>query len=77
MDDSWDYIRNQALCTDYIFRYTGKNEAIRWVNHKDGYRYHVKLSVYEHTKNNQITLIFYTEPDFLLEDPGVDAKAVK
>ena len=77
LDDSWDYTQNQAMCTDYIFHYTGRGEGIGWVNHKDGYRYHVKLSVFEHAKNDTLTVTLYTSPGFRLEDPGVDAKAVK
>lgn len=77
LDDSWDYTQDKVLCTDYIFHYTGKGEGIGWVTHKDGYRYHVKLSVYEHTKKDQITVTLYTAPGFELKDPGVDADAVK
>ena len=77
LDDSWDYTQDKVLCTDYIFHYTSKGEGIGWVTHKDGYRYHVKLSVYEHTKKDQITVTLYTAPGFELKDPGVDADAVK
>lgn len=77
LDSSWDYSQDRALCTDYIFHYTGKGEGINWVTHKDGYRYHAKLSVYAHTKKDQLTVIFYTAPGFDLVDPGVDAKALK
>ena len=76
LDNSWDYSQDQALCTDYIFRYTGKGEGIKWVSHKDGYRYHAKLSIHEHKTKDQITVVFYTAPGLLLEDPGVDANAV-
>ena len=77
LDESREYLQDSNRCTDYIFHYTGKGEGIKWVPHKEGYRYHVKLSVYEHTVKDKITVIFYTSPGFELADPGVDAKAVK
>lgn len=77
LDGSREYSEGKALCSDYLFHYSGKGEGIQWVNHKDGYRYHAKLSVYEHTTKDQVTVIFYTAPGFDLEDPGVDAKAVQ
>lgn len=77
LDDSWDYSQSKVLCTDYIFHYTGKGEGIKWVSHKDGYKYHVKLTVFEDPKKDTVGITLYTSPGFRLEDPGVDAKSVK
>lgn len=75
LDNSWDYSESGALCTDYIFHYTGKGDGITWVPHADGYKYHAKLSVHEHASGSY-TITFYTAPGFLLTDPGVDARAI-
>ena len=75
LEDSWDYAEGKALCTDYIFRYTGKGEGIGWVHHADGYKYHAKLTVHEH-ESGSVIVTFYTHPGFILTDPGVTAKAV-
>lgn len=77
LDERRDTPEADAVCTDYIFRYTGQNEAIRWVPHKAGYQYHVKLSVYTYTNRDTITLILYTAPGFEMEDPGITAKALQ
>ena len=77
LDESRTYTESRNLCTDYIFHYTGKGEGIKWVPHKAGYRYHAKVTVYESTEKDRVTVIFYTSPGFELTDPGVDAKAVK
>ena len=77
LDSTREYLKDDSRCTDYIFHYTGKGEGIDWVHHKEGYGYHAKLSVSEHTVKDKITVIFYTSPGFELADPGVDAKAVK
>ena len=77
LDDSWDYSEDKADCTDYIVHYKGKGDGIKWVSHKDGYRYHVKLSIYEHTTKDRVTVIFYMTPGFELADPGVDAEAIQ
>lgn len=77
LDESRDTLESDAVCTDYIFHYTGQNDSIRWVPHNAGYQYHVKLSVYTYSKRDTITLILYTAPGFELEDPGVTAKAIQ
>ena len=77
LDESRDTLEKYAVCTDYIFHYTGKNDSIDWVSHKAGYQYHVKLSVYTYTKRDTITLILYTAPGFEMEDPGTTAQAVQ
>ena len=77
LDESRTYTESRNLCTDYIFHYTGKGEGIKWVPHKAGYSYHAKVTVYESTEKDRVTVIFYTSPGFELTDPGVDAKAVK
>lgn len=76
LDDSWDYLQSKALCSDYIFHYTGKGAGIKWVRHKDGYKYHAKVTVSEHTEKDRVTITFYTSPGFVLTDPGVDAESV-
>ena len=75
LENSWDYAEGKSLCTDYIFRYTGKGEGVHWVHHADGYKYHAKLSVHEH-KSGSVIVTFYMHPGFVLTDPGVTAKAV-
>lgn len=55
--------------THYTFEYTGKNEDIDWVYLKSGGQYHVKLTR-KNYGDNQVALIFYTFPEFYLEDPG-------
>lgn len=70
LDSSRDHTEGKNLVTDYIFRYTGQNDAIDWVYHKDGYQYHVKLSVYRFPNQDKVTMILYTDPDFILTDPG-------
>ena len=75
LEDSWDYAEGKTLCTDYIFRYTGKGEGVGWVYHADGYKYHAKLSVHRHPSGNVI-LTFYTHPGFVLVDSGVTAKVI-
>ncbi len=77
LQESRDTLETDAVCTDYIFHYTGRNDAIRWVPHKAGYQYHVKLSVYTYSKRDTITLILYTAPGFEMEDSGLTAKAVQ
>lgn len=73
LDDSWDSMAGSAKCTDYIFRYTGRGTGIGWVYHTDGYKYHAKLSVNEHTSGSTV-ITFYTHPGFELADPGVEFK---
>ena len=73
LDDSWDYMAGSTKCTDYIFHYSGRGTGIGWVYHADGYKYHAKLSVNEHTSGNTV-ITFYTHPGFVLADPGVDFK---
>jgi len=76
-DETRSDTEDKADRTDYLFHYTGKGSGIKWVPHKDGYRYHVKLSVYEHLGKDKVTLIFYSAPGFELADPGLDAEAVQ
>lgn len=76
LEDSWDYTSGGVPCRDIIFRYGGKNDAIGWVHHKDGYKYHVKLSFRYREKKGEIEMILYTAHGFELTDPGVDAKAL-
>ena len=75
LDDSWDYMDGKARCTDYIFHYTGKGEGIQWVPHADGYKYHAKVSVHEHTSGS-VVITVYTHPGFVLTDPGEVARSV-
>lgn len=77
LDETRSGTEDKADRTDYLFHYTGKGEGIEWIPHKEGYRYHVKLSVYEYLGRDKVTLILYTAPGFDLADPGVDAKAVQ
>ena len=65
-----EYAEDGADSTDYLFRYTGTNEMIDWVHHRDGYKYHVKLTVRDHGSRDQVTLVLYSYPEFYLEDPG-------
>lgn len=74
LDDSWDYMAGSTKCTDYIFHYSGRGTGIGWVYHADGYKYHAKLSVHEHTSGNTV-ITFYTHPGFVLADPGVAFKS--
>lgn len=74
LDDSWDYMAGSIKCTDYIFHYSGRGTGIGWVYHADGYKYHAKLSVNEHTSGNTV-ITFYTHPGFVLADPGVTFKS--
>lgn len=76
LEDSWDYTSGGVSCRDMIFRYGGKNDSIRWVHHKEGYKYHVKLTFRYREKRDEIEMILYTAHGFSLEDPGVDAKAL-
>ena len=64
---SWDYKDGSKKCTDYTFRYNGDNELIDWVQHNDGYQYHVKLTkkIYSH----KLEIILYCWPEFYLVDP--------
>ena len=73
LDETRSFSEDKTDCTDYLFHYTGRGEGIQWVHHKDGYKYHVKLSVYEHVSKDKVTIIYYSAPGFQLEDPGVDA----
>ena len=73
LDETRSSTEDKTDLTDYLFHYTGKGEGIQWVHHKDGYKYHVKLSVYEHISKDKVTIIYYSAPGFRLEDPGVDA----
>lgn len=77
LDETRSGTEDKAHRTDYLFHYTGKGDGIEWIPHKEGYRYHVKLSVYEYPEKDKVTLIFYCAPGFELADPGVDAKAVQ
>lgn len=77
LQESRETLETDATCADYIFSYTGQNDTIRWVPHKDGYQYHVKLSVYTYPGRDTITLILYTAPGFEMEEPGVTAEAVQ
>lgn len=77
LDSSRDHTEGKNLVTDYIFHYTGKNEAIDWIYHRKGYQYHVKLSVYRVPGQDRVKLVLYVEPDFVLTDPGMDAKTIK
>ena len=77
LDETRSDTEDKADRTDYLFHYTGKGDGIEWVPHREGYRYHVKLSVYEYLGRDKVTLILYTAPGFDLADPGVDAKAIQ
>lgn len=77
LSESRETLEKDAVRTDYIFSYSGQNDSIQWVPHKEGYQYHVKLSVYTYTNRDTITLVLYTAPDFRMEDPGTVAKAVQ
>lgn len=72
LESSRDRTEGSNLVTDYIFRYTGQNDTIDWIYHKEGYQYHVKLSVYRFPDQDKVTLILYSDPDFVLSDPGTD-----
>ena len=77
LDETRSSTEDKTDLTDYLFHYTGRGEGIKWVHHKEGYKYHVKLSVYEHISKDKVTIIYYSSPGFQLEDPGVDASIVK
>ena len=77
LDETRSGSEDKTDVTDYLFHYTGRGEGIKWVHHKDGYKYHVKLSVYEHISKDKVTIIYYSSPGFRLEDPGGDASFVQ
>ena len=64
--------RENSSSVDYIFRYTGENDEIEWINHKNGYSYHVKLTVYE----NKNAISLHTHPAFVLVDSGSTASHI-
>lgn len=64
--------RENRSSVDYIFRYTGENDEIEWINHKNGYSYHVKLTIYE----NKNAISLHTHPEFVLVDSGSTASHI-
>lgn len=64
--------RENSSSVDYIFRYTGENDEIEWINHKNGYSYHVRLTIYE----NKNAISLHTHPAFVLVDSGSTASHI-
>lgn len=64
--------RENRSSVDYIFRYTGENDEIEWIEHKNGYSYHVKLTIYE----NKNAISLHTHPEFVLVDSGSTASHI-
>lgn len=76
LEDSRTQWDEDTQIQDLLFRYTGRNEAIRWVYHKEGYQYHVKLSIRHNQNTGSLRVTLYTAHGFTLEDPGITAKSV-
>lgn len=67
-EDRYQLEQTDSWSDNYLFRYNGTNDDIDWVNHTDGYSYHVKLTKVTYSHKLEITL--YCWPEFYTEDPG-------